>query len=53
MSQHGSEECEYTVLDFKDAFKQLVVHDSERCFLCGDGLNGYFVYNVVLFGIKS
>ena len=43
-----------TLLDFKDAFKQLPVHESERRFLAGtvevNGVPNWFVYNVVLFG---
>ncbi len=41
------------VLDFRDAFKQLPVHPSEQRFLGGAALGGYFIYKVVLFGIKS
>ena len=40
-------------LDFKDAFKQLPVRHSEKRFLAGQALGGFFVYHVVLFGIKT
>ena len=42
------------VIDFTDAFKQLIVHPSERRFLAGkapsQGTDGFFVYLVLLFG---
>ena len=40
-------------LDFKDAFKQLPVRHSEKRFLAGEALDGFFVYHVVLFGIRT
>ena len=48
------EAVEVAVVDFKDAFKHLRVHPSERRFLAGasrlDGIMGYFYYCTVLFG---
>ena len=49
----GETEAEFFVLDFKDAFKQLTVDPSERRFLGGEALEGFFVYKVLVFGIKS
>ena len=53
----GPELAEVFVLDFKDAFKQLVVHPDERRFLAGrarlDGQDGHFYYRSVLFGVVS
>eukprot|EP00435_Cladocopium_sp_Y103_P039159 s1436_g10.t1 len=40
-------------LDFRDAFKQLPVRDSEKRFLSGMAAGGYFVYHVVLFGVRT
>lgn len=40
-------------LDFKDAFKQLPVRDSEKRFLSGMASGGFFVYQVVLFGVRT
>ena len=40
-------------LDFKDAFKQLPVRDSEKRFLSGMAGGGFFVYQVVLFGVRT
>ncbi len=47
------EDWETLVLDYADAFKQLVVDEAERRHLGGRALSGYFVYNVVLFGVRS
>ena len=45
---------ECVVLDFKDAFKHLPVHPSERRFVAGqasiNGVHGFFVYLTILFG---
>ena len=49
----GHDEWECAVLDFSDAFKQLRVDESERRFLGGRALGGWFVYCSVLFGVKS
>ena len=40
-------------LDFSDAFKHLQVRDSEKRFLAGQAKGGFFVYNTVLFGVKT
>ena len=40
-------------LDFKDAFKQLPVRHSEKRFLAGGALEGFFIYHAVLFGIRT
>lgn len=40
-------------LDFRDAFKQLPVRDNEKRFLSGMAAGGYFVYHVVLFGVRT
>ena len=40
-------------LDFSDAFKHLQVRDSEKRFLAGQAKGGFFVYNIVLFGVKT
>jgi len=40
-------------LDFKDAFKQLPVRHSEKRYLSGHAVGGYFVYHVVLFGVRT
>ena len=48
------DEVDVAVLDFKDAFKQLLLHEFERRFLAGTvevkGVSSCFVYSVVLFG---
>ena len=53
MELHGTPEVEYFVLDFKDAFKQLTIAPVERKYLGGEALGGFFVYTVLVFGIKS
>ena len=53
MKKTGSTEIEYMTTDFRDAFKQLRVHPHEQRYLGGEGLKGFFVYMVVLFGNKS
>ena len=53
MQQTGTKEVEYMTTDFRDAFKQLRVNPQERRYLGGEGLLGFFVYLVVLFGVKS
>ena len=40
-------------LDFKDAFKQLPVRHNEKRYLSGMAAGGFFVYHVVLFGIRT
>ncbi len=41
------------IADFKDAFKQLRVAPIEQRHLGGAALDGYFVYMVMLFGVRS
>ena len=53
IQEAGHENWECVVLDYADAFKQLRVHEDERCYLGGRALNGWFVYACVLFGVKS
>ena len=53
MELHGSSEVEFFVLDFKDAFKQLTIAPVAGHFLGGEALGGFFVYTVLVFGIKS
>ena len=52
-NKSNEESIEFLTLDFRDAFKQLHVMKSERQFLTGSAMNGFFVYNTVLFGIGS
>ena len=40
-------------LDFRDAFKQLHVVPTERPFLSGAPMDGFFSYHTVLFGVGS
>ena len=40
------------VLDFKDAFKHLRTDATERRYLSGQALGGYFVYCTALFGAR-
>ena len=44
---------EFLTLDFQDAFKQLHVVASERRFLAGAAMGGFFSYRTVLFGVGS
>ena len=54
MANKSNEEgIAFLSLDFRDAFKQLHIMESERRFLTGSAMNGFFVYNTVLFGIWS
>ena len=53
MAKTGAAAVDYMTADFKDAFKQLKVNEKEQRYLGGEGLRGFFVYVVVLFGIKS
>jgi hypothetical protein len=39
--------------DYRDAFKQLKVGPSEKRYLAGRALGGFFIYHTVLFGIGS
>jgi len=39
--------------DYRDAFKQLKVGDTEKRYLAGKAMGGYFIYHTVLFGIGS
>ena len=47
------EEWETLILDFKDAFKHLVVSENERRHLGGRAIGGTFVYRALLFRIKE
>ena len=49
----GHERWEGVVLDFSDAFKQLVVAEEERRHLGGRALGGVICYHRVPFGIRS
>ena len=49
----GAQNWEGCVLDFADAFEQLVVAAEERRYLGGRAMNGVFCYNRVAFGIRS
>ena len=49
----GAEAWESTVLDFKDAFKQIRVHEDEHKHLAGSALGGLFHFKRILFGVKS
>ena len=49
----GGDDVEMLVLDFTDAFEQLIVAPNERRFLSGKALNGWFMYITVLFGVLS
>ena len=51
--QVSGEGLELLTLDFRDAFKQLHVVPSERPFLAGAAMNGFFSYRTVLFGVGS
>ena len=53
MEARPSECISLVTLDFADAFKHLHVRDSEKRFLCGEILDGFFNFNTVLFGIRS
>ena len=44
---------ELLTLDFRDAFKQLHVVPSERPFLAGAAMDGFFYCRIVLFGVGS
>ena len=47
------EGIEFLTLDFRDAFKQLHVVASERPYLAGAAMGGFFSYRTVLFGVGS
>ena len=49
----NDEGIDFLTLDFRDAFKQLHVVESERPFLAEAAMHGFFVYNTVLFGVGS
>ena len=49
----GPDDWDMTVLDYRDAFKQIKVHKDERKHLAGKALGGVFFYRTILFGIKS
>ena len=51
-TQRG-DEVSFMSLDFKDAFKQLVVSDEEKRFLSGKVGRRWFVYHRLLFGVAS
>ena len=52
-ARRNGEGVELLVMDFKDAFKHLKVHPTERPFLSGTCSAGWFAYCTVLFGIVS
>ena len=49
----NNEGVEFLTLDFRDAFKQLHVVASERPFLAGAAMGGFFSCRTVLFGVGS
>ena len=51
--KNNNEGVEFLTLDFRDAFKQLHVVASERRFLAGAAMGGFFSYRTVLFGVGS
>ena len=51
--KNNNEGVEFLTLDFWDAFKQLHVVASERRFLAGAAMGGFFSYRTVLFGVGS
>ena len=51
--KNNHEGAEFLTLDFRDAFKQLHVVPSERRFLTGAAMGGFFSYRTVLFGVGS
>ena len=46
------EQWEARVLDFRDAYKHMVINEKERCHLGGRAMGGSFVYRVLVFRIK-
>ena len=52
-SQAPGDGVELLTLDFRDAFQQLLVVPSERSFLAGAAMDGFFSYCIVLFGVGS
>ena len=52
-SKANHEGIEFLTLDFRDAFKQLHVVASERPYLAGAAMGGFFSYRTVLFGVGS
>ena len=51
--KNSNEGVEFLTLDFRDAFKQLHVVASERRFLAGAAMGGFFSYRTVLLGVGS
>ncbi len=51
--QHDHTEYEHLGIDFSDAFKQLPLDPAEWRHVGGAALGGYFVYVVLLFGVRS
>ena len=49
----NEEGIDFLSLDFRDAFKQLHVVKSERPYLAGVAMGGFFSYRTVLFGVGS
>ena len=47
------EQWEAFALDFRDAFKHMIINENERCHLGGRALGGLFVYMVLVVGIKA
>ena len=52
-SQASGDGVEFLTLDFRDTFKQLHVVPSERPFLAGAAMDGFFSHRTVLFGVGS
>ena len=52
-AKHQGEGTHLLTLDFRDAFKQLHVLPTERPFLAGAAMDGFFSYRTVLFGVGS
>ena len=53
LMQHNQFGIEGVAIDFESAFKQLHVHPDEVKYLSGKGMEGYFAYLRLLFGIVS
>ena len=52
-AKHQGEGMDLLTLDFRDAFKQLHVVPTERPFLAGAAMDGFFSYRTILFGVGS
>ena len=52
-ANYQGEGMDLLTLDFRDAFKQLHVVPTERPFLAGTAMDGFFSYRTVLFGVGS